>query len=157
MDLSNIAQMDGADVSCDTLSDTDVSQSTECDTEDEIEPDNSPIVLTPATKPNSRQMKISQASSLPLITVLNARSLYNKPGNFKKLLTELGIEVAICSETWEREDKPLTELLQLKNYKINSHRRPKVKANKQPGGPVPLFIMRTDSKLPIWTFMCPKG
>ena len=157
MDLSNIAQMDGADVSCDTLSDTDVSQSTECDTEDEIEPDNSPIVLTPATKPNSRQMKISQASSLPLITVLNARSLYNKPGNFKKLLTELGIEVAICSETWEREDKPLTELLQLKNYKINSHRRPKVKANKQPGGACALIYNENRFKVTNLDIHVPKG
>ena len=77
--MSNIVQVDGADCSIDSSqvsSDTqsDINDVTH-DTEDEVEPDNTPIELTPVTKPNRRTLKISQASSLPLVTVLNARSL----------------------------------------------------------------------------------
>ena len=35
-------------------------------------------------RPNKNQLKILKASSLPLVTVLNSRSLYNKHENFKK-------------------------------------------------------------------------
>ena len=49
-------------------------------------------------------------------------------------MTELGIECAIVSETWEREDMPLVELLDMKEYKIHSYKRAKAKANRQPGG-----------------------
>ena len=56
------------------------------------------VEIEPATKPNKAKMKVLKASSLPLVTVLNARSLYNKKSNFKTLMTELGIEAAIISE-----------------------------------------------------------
>jgi hypothetical protein len=42
---------------------------------------------------------------------MNVRSLYNKPENFKKFLNELGVEVEIISESWEREDMSLEKLL----------------------------------------------
>ena len=93
-----------------------------------------PIQLTPAKKPNRRKQKFLDASSLPLITLMNARSLYNKNINFKKFMNELGFEAAIISETWEREDNTLENLLQMSNYKIHSYKRTKVKANRQPGG-----------------------
>ena len=44
------------------------------------------------------------------------------------------MEIAIVSETWERENESLNDLLQLNNYKILSYKRPKVKTAKQPGG-----------------------
>ena len=87
----------------------------EYDTEDELEPERSPISVSPVSKPNRRTLKILQASSLPLISVLNCRSLYNKNENFKSLLNELGIEAAIVSESWEREEYPLEKLLGLSN------------------------------------------
>ena len=65
-------------------------------------------------------MKILKASSLPLVAVLNARSLYNKHGSFKTLMDELGIEAGIISE---REDQPLDKLLKMNNYKVHSYRR----------------------------------
>ena len=135
---SNIVQVDGNDItdnlsSDDELSD-DESNVTEYDTEDEIEPQTTPISISPVTKPNKRKMKILQASSHPLVGLLNARSLYNKADNLKTLLNELGLEIAIISEGWERDETPLDDLLQLKNYKIQSYKRPKVKARKQPGG-----------------------
>ena len=78
--------------------------------------------------------RINTASSLPLICVANARSLYNKSSNFKHILHELGIEIAIISETWERQELSLDNLLNLHQYKVISYRRPKRKANRQPGG-----------------------
>ena len=72
---------------------------TDYETDDEIEPDVTPITLTPTVKPSNRKQKILKASSLPLVTLLNARSLYNKADNFKKFTEELGIEVAIISES----------------------------------------------------------
>ena len=74
------------------------------------------------------------ASSLPLTAVLNARSLYQKCDNFKTFINELGIELAIVSETWERERESLENLLKMENHKIISYKRQKVKASKQPGG-----------------------
>ena len=65
---------------------------------------------------------------------MNARSLYQKKDNFKTFVKELGIEIAIVSETWEREDETLGELLQMENHKVISYKRTKVKANRQPGG-----------------------
>ena len=88
-------------------------------------------------------MKILQASSLPLVAVLNARSLYNKPVNFKTFLNEMGIELSIVAETWEREEISLETLLNIPNYKIHSYRRPKVKARKQPGGSCAIFYKET--------------
>ena len=65
-------------------------------------------------------MKVLQASTLPLIGVLNARSLYNKCENFQTLLKELGIEAGIISERWEREEISLETQLGLNNYKVHS-------------------------------------
>ena len=56
-------------------------------------------------------MKILKASSLPLVAVLNARSLYNKPDNIKTFMNELGVELLIASETWERERLSLDTLI----------------------------------------------
>ena len=136
--ISNIAQVDGLQ-NDDNLSssDEDISESdcsmTDCDTDDEIDPDTTPIALTPVSKPNKGKLKVLQASSLPLVTLMNVRSLYNKPENFKKFLNELGIEVAIISESWEREDITLEKLLKTK-YKVHSYKREKTKAKKQPSG-----------------------
>ena len=134
--FSDIAQFDGNDNSENlSSSDDDISDGgTEYDTDDEIEPDRTPISITPAKMPNKRTLKVLQASSLPLVSVLNARSIYNKKDSFKTLLHELGIEAAIVSESWEREDLSLEDLLQMDDYKVHSYKRSKVKANRQPGG-----------------------
>ena len=113
------------------------------------EDENNPL-LTPAdlslevpSKPAANRLvrlevkktsKVENASSLPLISLLNARSLYPKCENFKTFVKELGIEIAIVSETWERESESLESLLKLENHKVISYKRPKAKASKQPGG-----------------------
>ena len=88
---------------------------------------------------------------------MNARSLYNKNKNFKKFMTELGCEVAIVSETWEREDKPLDQLLNMNNYKVHFHRRTKVKANRQPGGACALIYNENRFKVTNLDVFVPKG
>ena len=45
------------------------------------------------------------------ICVTNAHSLYNKSTNFKHILHELGVEIALVSETWERQEMSLTDLV----------------------------------------------
>ena len=57
-------------------------------------------------------MTILKASSLPLVAVLNARSLYNKHGSFK-----------IISEMWERKIQPLDKLLKMTAITILSYCR----------------------------------
>ena len=76
-DISNIGQFDGMNStsSSDVSSINDTCDSIEYPTDDEIEPDMSPISITPVKKPNKRQQKVLKASSLPLVTLMNARSL----------------------------------------------------------------------------------
>ena len=130
-----ILQVDGAD-SVSTKSENSDKDTSDLDyeTDDELDVDTNPYVKSPHQKVNFRNKKVLQAMSLPLVSVLNARSLYNKVNNFKLFLSELGIEVAIVSETWERQDLSLKDLLMLKDYKIHSFRRAKINASSQPGG-----------------------
>ena len=160
--LSNIGQVDGNDnddnisSSCDDESGNDSSM-TDFDTEDEFEPDVSPIELPPKSKPNNRTQKILKASSLPLVTLMNARSVYNKADNLKKFMNELGIEVAIISETWEREEMSLESLLKMNNYEIHSYKRPKVKAKRQPGGGCAIVYNKHRFKVEKLDVFVPKG
>ena len=161
--LSDIVQIDGL-YSCDSsssddgdTSDSNESNVTDYDTEDEIEPETGPINITPTTEPGRRQRRILQASSLPLVAVMNARSLYNKPESFKTFLKELGVEAAIVSETWEREEESLEELLQMSNYKVHSYKRPKVKAKKQPGGACAIVYNENRFKATKLDIAVPKG
>ena len=90
-EFTNIGQFDGfndsdSDLSKGSIEDSindNESDMTEYDTDDELDPQIEPISLTPKRKPNKRQLKMLEASSLPLLTVLNARSLYNKNFNLK--------------------------------------------------------------------------
>ena len=72
-------------------------------------------------------------------------------------MTELGIEAGIISETWEREDQPLEKLLQMSNYKIHSHKRLKVKANRQPGGACALIYNEKRFEVKNLDVFIPKG
>ena len=56
---------------------------------------------------------------------LNPRSIYNKQNEFHTLVSELSIELICISESWERENQTLDELIQLEDYKVisNVHQR----------------------------------
>ena len=63
---------------------------------------------------------------LPLILCLNSRSLYNKQNSFCDLVKQLGLEVIMIGETFEREKYPLSELLKNTGLEIISKCRKKV-------------------------------
>ena len=162
--ISNIVQVDGLD-NVDSSSEhdsndsdnSDTSNVTEYNTEDEIDADVTPISITPQRKANKREMQILSASSLPLVAVLNARSLYNKADNFKIFMNELGIEVGIVSESWEREELSLEKLLNMHNYNFHSYKREKVKAKKQPGGSCAVIYKETRFRATKLYVPVPKG
>ena len=72
-------------------------------------------------------------------------------------MNELGIEAAIVSESWEQEDKPLAELLNMNNYKVHSYRRSKKEANRQPGGSCALVYNENRFQVTNLDVYVPKG
>ena len=59
-----------------------------------------------------------QGLELPTVINLNPRSIYNKADEFKILLEQYQGDLICISESWERENLSLSDLLQLENYKI---------------------------------------
>merc|ERR1712030_216728 len=97
---------------------------------------------------------------LPLCMVLNARSLYNKTENFKKILYQIGPDITIVSETWERQKETLNQLLPLDQFQIISYKR-KPLSNRQPGGGCAIFynhrrfnVSKIDLNLPDGVEAC---
>lgn len=99
-----------------------------------------PVIINPrdnqeAPKPNKsnkhnvktikRSNKIVEALQLPTIMNVNPRSVYNKIIEFHTFVEEEGIECVFMSESWERPDKPLEEIIELPNFTIisNPHQR----------------------------------
>ena len=60
---------------------------------------------------------------LPLILSLNFRSAYNKQDSFATVIKELGVQVVIGVETWERQKYPLEDLLLNTGFTILSKSR----------------------------------
>ena len=144
--VSDIDQLDGNDsVVSDSLSDDSLSDDSflNYDTDDEVDPILDPAVLAPV--PNQVpvqgqpvQLEVvadvsAQPSPLPLCMMLNARSLYNKAANFKTLFHQISSEITIVSETWERQNQTLENLICSENFKVISYKRPKP-GKGQPGG-----------------------
>ena len=189
--MNNIGQYDGNQ----TISSSDTSDTSDCsdndqtndnfetssvfDTDDEI--DKNPIPANFYLDPNQSitqgqpitlDVNISASdeptSELPLCVMLNARSLYNKSDNFRTLLHEIGVEVAIVSETWERQRQSLEELLSTDHYQIISYCRKKLTNNRQPGGGCaiiynndrfvvePLEIQVPENVEAVWALFTPK-
>ena len=152
-DLSNIRQLDGGDsintisdcsnnnsINSDVSSDDDSNLSdTEYDTEDEVFPEPVPANLTPlpgqALLPGQPikldvKQKDQHSSYLPLCMLLNARSIYNKSDNLTEFLQQIGPDMCIISETFEREKRRLSSVLNPRQFKsISNYRK-----NRAPGG-----------------------
>ena len=62
-----------------------------------------------------------QAIELPTVMNLNPRSIYNKSEEFPLLLDQYNVDVAVISESWQRDDLSLSQLLQLDDYQIFSN------------------------------------
>ena len=62
-----------------------------------------------------------QALNLPTIMNVNPRSIYNKKEEFHKFVEEEAIDCIFMSESWERPDNPLTEIINLPNHTVISN------------------------------------
>ena len=117
----------------------------EYDTEDEVDPEpipanffqpdnqtlvpGQPIQLDVVTND-----KPQNPPRLPLCLMFNARSIYNKVNRLRTMLNQIGPDITIISETWERRRQSIDELLSLSQFKSVSYCRQKVSKNKAPGG-----------------------
>ena len=133
---SNIFQVDGniSDVSS-ILSSND----TQYDTDDEAFAEPIAANLSPVPgqtlshgQPIILDINSQQDSSphLPLCLLINARSCYNKGNNLTEMLQQLGPDISIITETFEREKNPLSNIIKSQEFRYFSYFR----RNKAPGG-----------------------
>ena len=90
----------------------------------------------PVRKILKRNNVLLQALELPVVINLNPRSIYNKKDDFKKILEQYEGDLIAISESWNRDNLPLDELLQLENYRVISN----VKQREFRGGKPALII-----------------
>ena len=64
--------------------------------------------------------KVFQALSLPSLSNINARSVYNKLDELHTFINEEEIDVIFLSETWERESLNLETFIELGSHKVYS-------------------------------------
>ena len=72
-----------------------------------------------------RSNKLIQALDLPTIMNVNTRSIYNKAEEFHIFVEENLVDLIFMSESWERPEKPLEEIINLPNHVVisNPHQR----------------------------------
>ena len=68
-----------------------------------------------------RSNKPIQALNLPVFANINPRSVYNKVNQFHTFVDQEEVDVVFMSESWERDDKTLHELIKLENHEIISN------------------------------------
>ena len=85
-----------------------------------------PTPTRPRTeKRNGLSNKMSQALLLPTVMNLNPHSVYNKVEDFHTFVDVEVIDCIFMSESWERLDQPLEEIIHLPDHTIisNPHQR----------------------------------
>ena len=65
-----------------------------------------------------RQQINNVYSELPVVMALNPRSIYNCTNELSDLIIQYNIAITGVSESWERENLPLKEIIQIENYKV---------------------------------------
>ena len=120
-----LPQYDGEDLINSSLSSLNVSASVDCLTVRDPAvfrvAENGKVEVDPSPDP--------ELPYLPLIMALNFRSAYNKVDSFSEIVKELGIEIIIGVETWERQKLPLDKLLSKTGLTVISKCRQKVRNN----------------------------
>ena len=94
-------------------------------------------------KKGSNHSKFEEALCLPKVLNCNPQSLYNKKDEFLTLLEQEEISLACISESWERENWPISELLddlKNQNYTIISN----VYQRKERGGRPIIIVKNSD-------------
>ena len=92
----------------------------------------------PCRKTIKRSNRISESSFLPVIMLMNPRSIYNKSEEFKTLIEQHEIDVCCISESWDRDkltpkSTPVEEILEIEGFKILKN---PVQRNRRGGKPV---------------------
>ena len=64
---------------------------------------------------------LSQALELPVVVNLNPRSVYNKSKEFHEFVEQEEADLILMSESWERPDYPLNEIIKLENHTVISN------------------------------------
>ena len=72
---------------------------------------------------------------------MNARSVYNKKEEFERLVQQYEVDLVFMTETWERDDEPLVDLIELENFKIVTE----VQQRNETGGKTAIFISEDKS------------
>ena len=172
----NILQLDGnaslqSDISTSSIDDSSVSDCSSYATEDEAFSDPIPVSLSPVPdqhvtpgQPIRLEVNLNgQPSPLPLCLLLNARSVYNKSDNLNEMLSQIGPDLCLISESWERERRRLATVL--KQYKSVSYYR----KGKSPGGGCAIVYNETkfsvldlkieapDGVESVWALLTPKS
>ena len=72
-----------------------------------------------------RSNKVFEALNLPKVLNLNPRSIYNKIDEFATFVTEEDVDLVCMSESWEREELTLSEVINIPDYTVisNVHQR----------------------------------
>ena len=68
-----------------------------------------------------RSNKPIQALNLPTIANINPRSVYNKVNEFHTFIEQEDVDVVFMSESWEREEKTLHDIIKLETHDIVSN------------------------------------
>ena len=83
-----------------------------------------------------RNNKIIEAADLPIIMNINPSSIYNKSDELPILFEQYEASIICMSESWQRENYKLEDLLELENFKIITN----VKERDFKGGKPAIFI-----------------
>ena len=65
--------------------------------------------------------KIKQALNLPTLCNINPHSIYNKLDEFHEFIKEEEVDCIFLSESWERENLTLENVINLENHKVISN------------------------------------
>ena len=68
-----------------------------------------------------RNSKFKEAFSLPKILNINPRSIYNKIIQLKTYIKKKNIDAVFLSESWERQEEPLTNILDIDGFQVISN------------------------------------
>ena len=72
-----------------------------------------------------RSNNVLKALDLPTVVNLNPRSIYNKIDEFHALVEDDNVDITFMSESWERENKTLNDIINLDDHIVisNVHQR----------------------------------
>ena len=134
--ISNIGQLDGNESFC-SNDDQDIKSKIPVFISEKRQKVKSSLEpRIPVRKAVKRNNIVLQGLELPTVINLNPRSIYNKSEELKILIEQYKGEVICISESWERENYSLSQLLQLENYKVISN----VKQREFAGGKPAIII-----------------